>query len=98
MAMKQMTMGGSIIAVHVPGGRDQAFKFLNALDIIDISNNIGDAKSLMTHPPSTTHASVAEDVRLGLGITEGLLRLSVGLEHPDDLIEDLSKAAHTAGL
>lgn len=98
LAMKQMTMGGSIIALHVPGGRDMAFKFLNALDIIDISNNIGDAKSLMTHPASTTHASVPEAVRLQNGITEGLLRLSVGLEHPDDLIEDLQKAAHIAGI
>ncbi len=98
LAMKQMTMGGSILALHLPGGRAQAFKFLNALEIIDISNNIGDAKSLMTHPASTTHASVAEDVRLELGITEGLLRLSVGLEHVDDLIEDLHRAAHRAGI
>ncbi|VAX04723.1 O-acetylhomoserine sulfhydrylase / O-succinylhomoserine sulfhydrylase [hydrothermal vent metagenome] len=98
LALKQMTMGGSILALHVPGGRDQAFKFLNALEIIDISNNIGDAKSLMTHPASTTHASVAEAARLELGITEGLLRLSVGLEHPDDLIEDLQKAAHMANI
>ena len=98
LAMKQMSMGGSILALHVPGGRDQAFKFLNALEIIDISNNIGDAKSLMTHPASTTHASVAETARAELGITEGLLRLSVGLEHPDDLIEDLHKAAHMANI
>ncbi|PHZ85948.1 O-succinylhomoserine sulfhydrylase [Paremcibacter congregatus] len=96
LAMKQMSMGGSIIALHVPGGREQAFKFLNALDIIDISNNIGDAKSLMTHPASTTHASVAKESRLELGIDEGLLRLSVGLEHADDLIEDLIQAAAIA--
>ena len=98
LAMKQMIMGGSIIALHVSGGREQAFKFLNALEIIDISNNIGDAKSLMTHPASTTHASVAEENRRELGITEGLLRLSVGLEHADDLIEDLQQAAHKAGI
>jgi len=98
LVKKQMGRGGSILAVHVPGGREQAFKFLNALEIIDISNNIGDAKSLMTHPASTTHASVAEAARLELGITEGLLRLSVGLEHPDDLIEDLQKAAHMAAI
>lgn len=98
LAMKQMSMGGSIIALHVPGGREQAFKFLNALEIIDISNNIGDAKSLMTHPASTTHSSVAEENRLELGITEGLIRLSVGLEHADDLIEDLQQAAHMAGI
>ena len=98
LAMKQMTMGGSIVALHVPGGRDQAFKFLNALEIVDISNNLGDAKSLMTHPASTTHASVSEEARLDVGITEGMLRLSVGLEHSDDLIEDLQKAADIAGL
>ncbi|VAV92850.1 O-acetylhomoserine sulfhydrylase / O-succinylhomoserine sulfhydrylase [hydrothermal vent metagenome] len=98
LAMKQMSMGGSMVALHVPGGRDQAFKFLNALDIIDISNNLGDAKSLITHPASTTHASVGEAARLEVGITEGMLRLSVGLEHPDDLIEDLHRAAHIAGI
>jgi len=98
LAMKQMSMGGSMVALHVPGGRDQAFKFLNALDIIDISNNLGDAKSLITHPASTTHAGVSEEARLEVGITEGMLRLSVGLEHPDDLIEDLHRAAHLAGI
>ncbi|WP_321389388.1 O-succinylhomoserine sulfhydrylase [Emcibacter sp.] len=98
LAMKQMTRGGTILAVQVPGGREQAFKFLNSLEIIDISNNIGDAKSLMTHPASTTHASVAEEARLQLGITEGMLRLSVGLEHPEDLIEDLQQAAEKAGI
>ena len=98
LAMKQMSKGGSIIALHVPGGRDQAFKLLNALEIVDISNNLGDAKSLITHPASTTHASVTEDARLEVGITEGMLRLSVGLEHADDLIEDLQRAAQIAGL
>lgn len=96
LAMKQMTKGGTIIALQVPGGREQAFNFLNALEIVDISNNIGDAKSLMTHPASTTHASVDEAARLELGIKEGSLRLSVGLEHADDLIEDLIKAADMA--
>ncbi len=98
LAMKQMTMGGSIIALHVPGGRAQAFNFLNALEIVDISNNLGDAKSLITHPSSTTHASITEEARLEVGITEGMLRLSVGLEHADDLIEDLLAAAHSAGI
>jgi len=98
LAMQQMTMGGSMVALHVPGGRAQAFKFLNALEIIDISNNLGDSKSLITHPASTTHANVTEESRLEVGITEGMLRLSVGLEHPDDLIEDLLKAAHMAGI
>ncbi|MAU40418.1 MAG: O-succinylhomoserine sulfhydrylase [Kordiimonas sp.] len=96
LAMKQMSMGGSVIALEVDGGREAAFRLLNALDIIDISNNVGDAKSLMTHPASTTHQSVAPEARLELGITEGMLRLSVGLEHPDDLIEDMIQAVERA--
>ena len=98
LAMKQMTAGGSVVTVFVPGGREQAFKFLNALEITDISNNIGDAKSLMTHPASTTHKAVEESARLDMGITDGMLRLSVGLEHADDLIEDFARAAKIAGL
>ena len=96
LAMKQMRAGGTVITVDVPHdngrGRDNAFAVLNALQIIDISNNLGDAKSLMTHPASTTHRSMAEDARLELGITEGTLRLSVGLEDVRDLIEDLDQA------
>ncbi len=99
LAMKQMSgMGGSIITLNVPGGRKQAFELLNALNIIDISNNIGDSKSLITHPFSTTHYSVAPEVKDQLGITEGLVRLSVGLEHPQDLIEDMAQAMDKAGL
>ncbi|MEX1148013.1 MAG: O-succinylhomoserine sulfhydrylase [Sphingomonadales bacterium] len=99
LALSQMGgSGGNIIAVHVPGGRDQAFAVLNGLEIIDISNNIGDAKSLMTHPASTTHQSLTADVRAELGIGEGMLRLSVGLEHPLDLIEDLGRALAGAGV
>jgi O-succinylhomoserine sulfhydrylase len=74
---KQMSAGGSIVTVFMPEGREQAFKFLNALEVTDISNNIGDAKSLMTHPASTTHKSVEESARLEMGITESMLRLSV---------------------
>ncbi|MFN3233480.1 MAG: O-succinylhomoserine sulfhydrylase [Alphaproteobacteria bacterium] len=92
LAMQQMSAGGTVITVDVPGGRDNAFKLLNALEIIDISNNLGDAKSLMTHPASTTHRAIAEAARLELGIIEGTLRLSVGLEDADDLIEDLDQA------
>lgn len=92
LAMRQMKAGGSIITVDVPGGREAAFRLLNALRLIDISNNLGDAKSLMTHPSSTTHRSLAEEARLELGIIEGTLRLSVGLEDPLDLIDDLDQA------
>ena len=93
-----MSAGGSVVTVFVPEGREQAFKFLNALEVTDISNNIGDAKSLMTHPASTTHKSVEESARLEMGITDSMLRLSVGLEHADDLIEDFARAAKIAGL
>jgi O-succinylhomoserine sulfhydrylase len=92
LAMQQMSAGGSVITLDVPGGRREAFDVVNALDIIDISNNLGDAKSLITHPASTTHRSLGEDARLELGITEATLRLSVGLEDVDDLIEDLDQA------
>ena len=98
LAMKQMTKGGSVIALHVKGGQEKAFKFLNALEIIDISNNIGDARSLITHPASTTHYSVAKKTREELGITDGMIRLSVGLEHKDDLIDDIVQAVKKAGL
>ncbi|MDA5192848.1 O-succinylhomoserine sulfhydrylase [Govanella unica] len=99
LAMRQMQgVGGTILTVTVPGGREQAFALLNAMEIIDISNNIGDSKSLMTHPASTTHQGLTEAARLELGITEGMLRLSVGLEHPDDLIEDLGQALRKVGL
>ena len=70
----------------------------DALTIIDISNNLGDSRTLMTHPASTTHASVSEAVRAEMGITEGMLRLSVGLEDVDDLIDDLDQALKSAGL
>ena len=92
LAMRQMKAGGSVITMDVPGGRDGAFRLLNALSIIDISNNLGDAKSLMTHPSSTTHRSLSDAAREELGIKEGTLRLSVGLEDPLDLIDDLNRA------
>jgi O-succinylhomoserine sulfhydrylase len=87
-----------VIALHVKGGQKKAFKFLNALEIIDISNNIGDARSLITHPASTTHYSVEQKTREELGITDGMIRLSVGLEHKDDLSKDMIRAAKKAGL
>ena len=71
---------------------------LNALGLIDISNNIGDSRSLMTHPASTTHSGLAEEKRLEMGVTEGMLRLNVGLEDPDDLIADLDQALAQVGL
>jgi len=76
----------------LPGGKEASFTFLNHLKLIDISNNLGDAKSLICHPYTTTHSSLNADQKHELGISEGHIRLSVGLEHPDDLIGDLMAA------
>lgn len=92
IAAKQMERGGTLIAFEVEGGKADAFAFLNRLNIIKISNNLGDAKSLITHPSTTTHQRLDEADRLDLGIHQNLLRLSVGLEHADDLWEDLGAA------
>ncbi len=91
-ASRQMARGGTLIAFEVDGGKAEAFAFLNRLGIIKISNNLGDAKSLITHPSTTTHQRLEEADRLDLGIHQNLLRLSVGLEHVDDLWDDLSSA------
>ncbi len=98
LAFSQMTRGGTMVVFELPGGRDQAFKFLNALEIVDISNNLGDSRSIATHPWSTTHKALAEESRLELGITPGLIRLSVGLEDANDLITDVTRALGVAGL
>ncbi|SFR85011.1 trans-sulfuration enzyme family protein [Sphingomonas jatrophae] len=99
LAMQQMgNVGGTILALVLDGGRTQAHGLLDALELVDISNNIGDSRSLMTHPSSTTHSGLSADVREGMGVTEGMLRLNVGLEDPDDLIEDFDRALKTVGL
>ena len=97
LAMQQMDACGSIFSFEVEG-RAQAHALLNALQLIDISNNIGDARSLMCHNASTTHYSVSEADRAEMGVTEGMLRLNVGLEDPQDLIEDLDQALKAVGL
>jgi O-succinylhomoserine sulfhydrylase len=89
---KQMTGGGSTIGIEFAGSQKDAFAFMDALRIIDISNNLGDSKSLITHPSSTTHRRLSPDVQAEMGITPSVLRLSVGLEHVDDLIKDLTQA------
>lgn len=94
---RQMRGGGTMVAVDVKGGKVGAFAFMNALRIIRISNNLGDAKSLITHPATTTHKSVDPEARAELGITDGMLRLSVGLEHVDDLIADIDRALAAVG-
>ncbi|WP_022707763.1 O-succinylhomoserine sulfhydrylase [Paracoccus zeaxanthinifaciens] len=92
LAMAQMGSGGTMIAVELAGGKDAAFAALDRLRIFKISNNLGDAKSIVTHPATTTHQRLPEDQRAHLGITPGLLRLSIGLEDAQDLIDDLTQA------
>jgi O-succinylhomoserine sulfhydrylase len=92
LARTQMSGGGGVVTFEVDGGKQAAFRLENALQLIDVSNNLGDAKSIMTHPETTTHQRVNPEARLELGVTPGLLRLSVGLEDPADLCEDLEQA------
>jgi O-succinylhomoserine sulfhydrylase len=92
LAKKQMKGGGTLVTFDVKGGKAAAFKFANALSIIGISNNLGDAKSLVTHPATTTHQRLKPEARAHLGIGDGMVRLSVGLEDVEDLIEDLHQA------
>jgi len=93
LAMKQMSgRGGTIVAFNVKGGKDAAFKIMNRLGVIDISNNLGDVKSLITHPATTTHQKMTADEQLAAGITAGAIRLSVGIEDVRDVSDDLAQA------
>jgi len=92
LAKKQMKRGSSLVAFELNGTQDDTFAFLNKLSVVDISNNLGDSKSLITHPTTTTHSSVSDELKAELGITESLVRLSVGLEDCDDLVRDLDQA------
>lgn len=92
LVKRQMSGPGTLIGIELPGGKAGAFRFLNALELFDISNNLGDAKSLVTHPATTTHQRLSEEDRQALGITPGYVRLSIGLEDIDDLMEDIDRA------
>jgi O-succinylhomoserine sulfhydrylase len=92
LARRLMADGGTLVTFDLAGGKEAAFRFCDALRLIDISNNLGDAKSLVTHPATTTHMRIGAEERARLGITDGTIRLSVGLEDTDDLIEDLAAA------
>ncbi len=92
LAQKQMSGPGSVICFYIEGGKQAAFRFVNALKLIDISNNLGDTKSLVTHPATTTHQRIGAEERARLGITDGMVRLSVGLEDLEDIKEDLAQA------
>jgi O-succinylhomoserine sulfhydrylase len=96
--MSQMGSGGTLVSFDIASGKEAAFRFMNALKIAKISNNLGDAKTIATHPTTTTHQRLSQEQKDALGITPGLIRLSVGLEDADDLIADLMQAlAASAG-
>ena len=92
LAQRQMRAGGSLVAFDVAGGKDASFRFLDALRLVDISNNLGDSKSLVTHPATTTHSRLKPEARAELGIGDTLVRLSAGLEAEADLVADLDRA------
>ena len=91
IAQKQMSNGGPMLAFDIKGGKEAAFRFMNALNIIDISNNLGNAKSLVTHPASTTHASIGAEERAKVGISDSLIRISAGIEDAADLSADIER-------
>jgi O-succinylhomoserine sulfhydrylase len=93
---KQMRGGSSLVAFEIAGGKPAAFRVLNALQLVKMTNNLGDAKTLITHPATTTHQRLTPEARAELGITDGLVRLSAGLEHPDDIAADLTMALEKA--
>ena len=96
LAKAQMDGGGGVVTFEIEGGKPAAFKLANALNLIDISNNLGDTKRLLTHPETTTHQKMTPEARAAAGVTSGMLRLSVGLEDSDDLCEDLEQALKVA--
>jgi O-succinylhomoserine sulfhydrylase len=98
LAMSQMSAAGPIFSFIVEGGRKQAMGLLNALELVDISNNIGDSRSLLTHPATTTHHNMGPEGRAEAGIEDGMLRINVGLEDPEDIIADLDQALTAVGL
>jgi O-succinylhomoserine sulfhydrylase len=96
LAVKQMTAGGSVVTFELKGGKQAAFAFMDALEIVDISNNLGDSKSLITHPATTTHRALGEEGRAKAGVTDGMIRLSLGLESAADLERDVARGLAAA--
>lgn len=92
LARRQMTGGGTVVTFDIVGGKAEAFALMNRLRLVDISNNLGDSKSLVTHPATTTHRRMGEEARAAIGITDATVRISVGLESPDDLVADIRQA------
>jgi O-succinylhomoserine sulfhydrylase len=98
LAMRQMRAGGTLVAFELAGGKAAAFRFMNTLRLITISNNLGDSRSMVTHPATTTHMRIGPEERARLAITDGVVRLSVGLEDVADLEHDLATGLHAAAL
>ncbi len=96
LALRQMETGGTVLSIELAGGKAAAFAFMNAMEIVQISNNLGDAKSLATHPATTTHQRLTLEQRSALNISDGLVRLSIGLEDAQDLVRDLTRALDAA--
>ncbi len=96
LAKRQMRSGGGLVTFEVPGGQPGGMRFLNALTMVSRSSNLGDTRSIATHPATTTHSKLSEEERLRIGITPGTVRLSVGLEAVDDIISDLDQALEMA--
>ena len=92
IARRQMKKGGGLVVFHIKGGLEAGRSFLNALKMHSLSANLGDTRSIATHPASTTHAKLSPEARLESGITDGLIRISVGLEHLDDIVGDIEQA------
>ena len=92
LAKQQMRDGGTVVTFELDDGKEMAFRFVNALELADISNNLGDTKSLVTHPATTTHQRIGNEVRTRLGITDSMVRISIGLEDVSDLISDIEQA------
>jgi O-succinylhomoserine sulfhydrylase len=92
LAKRQMRGGGTVVTFELDGGKERAFEVLDKLQVIDISNNLGDAKSLITHPATTTHRAMGPEGRAAIGLGDGVVRISVGLEGTEDLIADLDRA------
>ena len=92
LAKKQMTQGGGMVTIELDGGLERGKKFLDSLEMITLSANLGDTRTIATHPSLTTHSKLTEDERQAVGITLGMVRISVGLEHIDDIVEDVVRA------
>jgi len=92
LAKRQMRGGGTVVTFELDGGKDRAFEVLDKLKVIDISNNLGDSKTLITHPATTTHRAMGPEGRAAIGLGDGVVRISVGLEGTEDLIADLDQA------